>query len=32
LVQQSGSHRMEALEVTVIVLIALDIVLALVRH
>jgi hypothetical protein len=32
LVQQAGSHRMEALEVTVVVLITLEIVLAILRH
>jgi hypothetical protein len=32
LVQQAGSHRMEALEVTVVVLITLEIVLAFLRH
>jgi hypothetical protein len=32
LVQQSGHRRMEALEITVVVLIALEIVLALIRH
>jgi hypothetical protein len=32
LVQQAGGHRMEALEITVVVLIALEIVLAILRH
>jgi hypothetical protein len=32
LVQQAGGHRMEALEITVVVLIALEIVLAVLRH
>jgi hypothetical protein len=32
LVQQAGGHRMEALEITVVILIALEIVLAVLRH
>ncbi len=32
LVQQAGGQRMEALEITVVLLIALEIVLALLRH
>jgi hypothetical protein len=32
LIQQAGSHRMEALEITVVVLIALEIALAILRH